>query len=355
MTPKERFLKALKIEKPDQVPLFDFLYSPMIFKEVLGIEPKFTAKEQLAAAKILGLDSVLIPMKDIFTSTKRFITENIYIDEWGVTYKIEPVSWPINAPVEYVIRDKKDLKKYKPPDPNIAERYEEMSKVIEMNNLNNDSIALGGGVFGSLSTAWLLQGPERMLLNTYDNPNLIKEIFKISNNYWIPCGINQINAGVDYLWLGEDLGFNTSPYFSLKTFRELLYPFLEEMITELRKVKKDIPIVFHCDGNFRIFIEDLIKLGLNGIHPFQRTAGWDIGEVKEKYGKRICIIGNIDSTRTLPYCTPEEVEKEVKETIDVAAKDGGYVLASDHSLHDGIPMINIWAMINAGKKYGKVY
>jgi uroporphyrinogen-III decarboxylase len=56
------------------------------------------------------------------------------------------------------------------------------------------------------------------------------------------------------------------------------------------------------------------------------------------YGHRWCIIGNIDSSRTLPYGTPADVAAEVREAIDTAAPGGGYILASDHSLHDGIPI-----------------
>jgi uroporphyrinogen decarboxylase len=70
----------------------------------------------------------------------------------------------------------------------------------------------------------------------------------------------------------------------------------------------------------------------------------DLRTIKEKYGHRFCIIGNIDSTRTLPFGTPEEVKAEVEEAIAIASPGGGYVLASDHSLHDGIPIENILAM-----------
>jgi uroporphyrinogen decarboxylase len=78
----------------------------------------------------------------------------------------------------------------------------------------------------------------------------------------------------------------------------------------------------------------------------------DLREMKEKYGHRLCIIGNIDSSRTLPYGSPAEVAAEVREAIDIAAPGGGYVLASDHSLHDGIPIENILEMFRVGREYG---
>jgi len=349
MTSKERFSIALKIKKPDRVPLFDFPFSPVIFRETLGIEPKFTAKEQLAAAMILGLDAIYIPYKVASTYKFKFIKKNVYLDEWGTPSKIDPAAWPINAPIEFIIKDNEDLKRLKAPDPNRSERFEEIIEVVKM---NRDRISLHGVVEGPMTRAWYLHGAEQIMWNVYDNPKLVKDIFKLANDFMIPLGINQIKAGVDCMWIGEDLGYSSGPFFSLGLFRELLYPFLEEIVREFRKVKSDIPILFHCCGDFKIFTEDIIKLGVAGIHPFQRTAGWDIKEVKEKYGDRICIIGNIDSSRTLPYGKPKDVEKEVKDTINIAGKGGGLVIASDHSLHDGISMENIWAMINAVEKYG---
>ncbi|MBN1583738.1 MAG: hypothetical protein JXA89_23735, partial [Anaerolineae bacterium] len=61
------------------------------------------------------------------------------------------------------------------------------------------------------------------------------------------------------------------------------------------------------------------------------------------------------SSRTLPYGTPDEVAAEVREAIDVAAPGGGYILASDHSLHDGIPVENITTMFTVGAKYGRAF
>jgi hypothetical protein len=42
----------------------------------------------------------------------------------------------------------------------------------------------------------------------------------------------------------------------------------------------------------------------------------------------------------------------VREAIEIAAPGGGYVLASDHSLHDGIPVENIRAMFRTGMECG---
>ena len=349
ITSKERFLKALKLEIPDKVPTFDFFMSPIIWKKIIGFEPTYTAKEQLAAALILGVDAVSLPTNPASNYKMQFIREDVYKDEWGGIRKKDPAAWPDDAPIDFILKDETDLKNLKRPDPDRPERYEEIIETVE---LNKGRIALGGVVDGPMTKAWYLHGADRIMWNVKDNPKFLKEIFKVMNEFSIPHGINQIKAGVDYMWVAEDLGYSSGPFFSRDTFLFFIFPFLEDIVKQLRRVKKDLLIAFHCCGDFKIFIEDLIGLGIQALNPFQRTAGWDIKEVKEKYGRRICIIGNIDSSRTLPYGTAEDVEREVKETIKIAGKKGGLVISSDHSLHDGIPMENIFAMYNAVEKYG---
>jgi uroporphyrinogen decarboxylase len=98
---------------------------------------------------------------------------------------------------------------------------------------------------------------------------------------------------------------------------------------------------------------DLIaETKIKSIHPLQRTAGMDLRKIKVEYGERFCIIGNIDSSGTLPFGTPEEVRAEVKQAIADGSSNGGYILASDHSLHDGIPIENIQAMFDQGLQTG---
>jgi uroporphyrinogen decarboxylase len=113
-----------------------------------------------------------------------------------------------------------------------------------------------------------------------------------------------------------------------------------------------VPVLLHSCGHITGFLDDLAQTKIASIHPLQRTAGMDLRSVKQKYGDRFCLIGNIDSSRTLPFGTPADVAAEVREAIDIAAPGGGFILASDHSLHDGIPIENILEMFRVGADYG---
>jgi uroporphyrinogen decarboxylase len=116
-----------------------------------------------------------------------------------------------------------------------------------------------------------------------------------------------------------------------------------------------LPALLHSCGRIEDYLDLLAATKLRSIHPLQRTAGMDLGSVKERYGKRFCIVGNIDSSRTLPYGNPEDVREEVRQAISTAAPGGGYILASDHSLHDGIPVENILAMFDEAHTMGSAF
>ena len=73
---------------------------------------------------------------------------------------------------------------------------------------------------------------------------------------------------------------------------------------------------------------------------------------KEKWGDRICLWGNIDLVKTLPYGTVAEVEAEVKQRIEDAGAGGGYICATANSITGFCKIENVFAMTNAVQKYG---
>lgn len=77
-------------------------------------------------------------------------------------------------------------------------------------------------------------------------------------------------------------------------------------------------------------LNDLIECSIDGLNPLEPLAGMDIGKIKHRIGKKVVLIGNIDCSHLLPFGTTEEVRKEVKKTIEVAA--------SSSELHNEIPL-----------------
>lgn len=353
MNPKERFLAALSLEEPDRVPVFDFLFCQDLFQEVIGRRPtSYNTPDAVELTLKLGLDGIWIPLGGKVGESSRYSPqiseEGVYVDEWGTIYRRSKVSWPIDAPIDYPIKDRKDFDTYQPPNPLAPGRLDDLKEVVKR---AKNKIFLIGEVAGPFTVAWLLTGYENICHLIYDDPDFLKELFKIANNFYITTGKMMIEAGADAMLVADDLGFNSGPFIRPEHFRKLILPYLEELIGELKGM--GVPVILHCDGNIDLLLDDLVATGISAYHPIERKAEMDLGRIKEKYGRRICLIGNVDSSATLPYGSREDVEEEVKECIRIAAPGGGYILASDHSLHDGIPVKNMLTMIRAAKKYGK--
>lgn len=70
--------------------------------------------------------------------------------------------------------------------------------------------------------------------------------------------------------------------------------------------------------------------------------------LKAKYGDRIVFWGGgVDTQKTLPFGTPQEVVMEVTERVQTFKKNGGFVFNTIHNLQASIPIENIVAMMEA--------
>ena len=347
-TRKARFLTAIRGGQPDRAPMFDFLFQQPLYEELIGHRPgTYNARDAVACALALDHDAVWLPFGGFNGFLPKFLDANTYVNEWGTTYRHNDASWPINAPIDYPIKSRQDLARYRPPDPTLPGRTAELEAFWEA---EHDDLALTGGVTGPFITCWLLMGYE---LAFAMRSTTIPTCSSRYSNSPTPSTWRRPAAAsrrVVTPWVSDNLGDSSHGFLKLEHFRDLYLPYLAELVGYVDSL--GAPALLHSCGHFTDYLPDLAQTKIAAIHPLQRTAGMDLGWVKEHYGKRFCIIGNIDSSRTLPFGTPADVAAEVREAIDIAAPGGGYVLASDHSLHDGIPLENIRTMFRVGREYG---
>lgn len=351
MKRKERFMAALNLQEPDRVPMFDFLFQQPMYEALIGHRPEaYNGRDAVECALALDHDGVWLPFGGATGYEPKFLAEDVYLDEWGTTYRKNAASWPIDAPIDYPVKGRGDLRAYRPPDPTLPGRDSEIRAAVDM---NNDDMAILGGVTGPLTTAWMLMGYEGISYALYDDPALVTQVLNISNEYYKEAARLCVAAGCIGMWVSEDLGDSTRGFFRLEQFRKYFLPPLAELVEYIDRL--NVPVLLHSCGHITDYLDDLAQTKIASVHPLQRTAGMDLRQVKEKYGRRWCIIGNIDSSRTLPYGTPADVAAEVRQAIDIAAPGGGYILASDHSLHDGIPVEHIVELFRVGREYGGAF
>lgn len=349
---KERFLTALTGGQPDYIPLFEFPCSQNLFEHVLGHRPDtYNSPDVIELSLKLGLDGTFIPyggFKGYSARIDQILDEHTMVDEWGTTYKDTGTSWPMGSPIAYPISCRQDLAGKKFPDPTLPSRLDDIRLALE---LSKDRVAVVGGINGPLTVAQMLTGFETLMMSLYTDPSFVDDLLKIGFEYYQEGIRRMIDAGVDAICIAEDMGYATGLYMSPAHFRRHIFPLLEELIEQTKG--RGVSLFLHCDGNINTILDDLVEMGINGLHPIERKANMDIISIKKKYGNRLCLIGNVDATYTLCSGSPDDVQTEVIELVRTVAPGGAYVLASDSDLRDDMPVENILAMIDAGKKYGK--
>ncbi|HEX7630388.1 MAG TPA: uroporphyrinogen decarboxylase family protein, partial [Candidatus Methylomirabilis sp.] len=121
--------------------------------------------------------------------------------------------------------------------------------------------------------------------------------------------------GFDVFASTDDMAFNTAPFFSPAVFRELVLPWYARIAKKI-----SLPWVIHSDGYILPFVDDLLSVGIAGLHPIEKGA-MDIQAMKRDYGDRLCLLGNVD-LNLLGMGSPEAVEQEVRELIRVVGPGG---------------------------------
>ena len=103
--------------------MFDFLYQQPLYEELIRKKPdSYNGIDTTNCAFALDHDGVWIRFGEFSGLQPNFLEENVYKDEWGTTSKINDPSWPIDAPIDYPIKTRDDLRKYKSPDPTLPGR-----------------------------------------------------------------------------------------------------------------------------------------------------------------------------------------------------------------------------------------
>lgn len=87
-------------------------------------------------------------------------------------------------------------------------------------------------------------------------------------------------------------------------------------------------------------------MGIDVLNPIQWNCGnWDLKELKESYGEKICFHSAVDNQHTLPNGSPEEVRKEVGYLVDTLGNDGtGFILGPCHNLQSNTSVKNILSL-----------
>ncbi len=190
-------------------------------------------------------------------------------------------------------------------------------------------------------------GDEKFLMILAIEPDLAFAMIEQHNRFRLEHALKSLEAGggrIHELHGGGDYGTQNGLLISKEMFRKFFKRLYVDFYTEIRK-HFEVEIFFHCCGAIVELIPELIEIGVTILDPIQVSAhSMNIEYLKNRFGDRLTFHGGIDIQQLLPYGTIRQVKSEVRRTIDILGRDGGYILAPTHCLQPDTPVENILAM-----------
>ena len=147
---------------------------------------------------------------------------------------------------------------------------------------------------------------------------------------------------------GTDFGTQRGPFISNAAYRELYKPF-HERVNALIHEKSPWKTFIHSCGSVYNLIPEFIEAGFDILNPVQCSAAcMDPADLKKAFGDNMVFWGGgVDTQKTIAFGTPEEVQREVRQRIDVLNRGGGMVFNSIHNVQGPTPTQNMLAMFEA--------
>jgi uroporphyrinogen decarboxylase len=336
MTGEQRIIRALQIKQADRVPHFEWYIDRKVIDALLpgASYEKFCYE--------FGNDAICIDCD----FDKKFIEGGLIQDEWGMIKKDtgEAHAFPVDGP----IRTLQDIESYIPPDPYKPGRYASVEKAIKEHGGKKALVLHLNDVFSIPSR---MMPFDTFLIKIFEDPETVKALVKMSVDVNLKLAKEAAKRGIKIVYTGDDYAYNSGPIFSPAKFRELFYPELKRVVTGYKEL--GLYVIKHTDGYIMPILDMIIDSGFDCLDPIDPIAGMDLGKMKQDYGHRICLKGNVDCSTTLSFKSEADTIAETKKCLESAMKGGGYILSSSNSIHSAVKPSNYMAMLDTVKKFGR--
>jgi len=372
MSARKRVIQALNHEEPDCIPLFCQILMPGFERELLNYwgdsytkERKyklsyrnFNLEYKLGFDMSWGFDSfpIFIPQKHMQEyPLPKLSDNNKYIDING---KIFLKQKDTDMGVAYYLKNYLDTEEK-------ADYFHETYFAIEWEeapnfarNINKrlrkfptDEFVPCCHLDPILEPLWQGLGLGLLIKLIRKNKSKIKHYIELRAKKLITAAKLNAETDFDVFFICDDTALKNTTMLNPKYHRELIIPAYKQAVQILRKAGKYV--CFHSDGFTEPYFEGLIEAGFSAVESLEPMAGMNLKHLKEVYGDKLCLIGNIDVSQLLPYGTRDEVVKAVKNCIHDAGEGGGYILSPCTDITNSCKLENVIEMISATKKYGK--
>ncbi|RJP29915.1 MAG: hypothetical protein C4527_10580 [Candidatus Omnitrophota bacterium] len=214
-----------------------------------------------------------------------------------------------------------------------------------------EDFAVFGSVCEPFEYLWRVIGSENALLWMASDTDKLAAFVDRIGAFMLELAKAQIDAGKGrlsgmYIW--GDVAYRKGMLFNPQRWREIFKPHVKALIDLFHQ--QELMVIYHGCGNAIAIFDDLVAIGLDGYNPVEAKADLDVVELKKKYDKKLAFVGNID-IRALESNDPRKIEQEVLYKLQ-AAKGGGFVFQSDHSVSSEVEPESYEHAIRLLRQYG---
>ena len=314
---KQRIGAAFKTTFADQKPQMDripaYLITGQCNAQLIGAsikewlqDPQVFVKAQVAAYERFRPD-ILLMMWDLLMDAEAIGNELKYPeDSLCITTKA-------------ALEDKGKLGSLQLPDPQKDGRLPGyLEAVADTKKIVADAI-VSAVIAGPWTIAIGLRGATELIRDALKDPDYVHELMQF-------CTRQSISFAEAIIPLGVGLGYSEAPascsLISPKMYRSFVFPYHKQIVDHFKARK--VGIGLHICGYADPILEDMVNTGVTNISV---DAPTDLAKAVEASRGRAVLIGNLD-TNLFYSGSREEMRQAVKNCIDAAPSDSGYIISS---------------------------
>ena len=188
---------------------------------------------------------------------------------------------------------------------------------------------------------WMAEFPERM-----------GEVINRIGAFYLEMAKAELAAGagmLDGFVIWGDVAYRKCTFMSPDYWRRYFKPWVAA-ITDAAHAA-GLPVIYHGCGNVQAILSDYIEIGVDAYNPLEAKAGMDVVELRRQYGHRIGFCGNGD-IQIWESGDRKAIRRDVLRKLN-AAKGGGYIFQSDHSVSSGVSGKAYDYIVKLVREFGK--
>lgn len=346
------FLRACRKEKVEQTPIWIMRQAGRYLPEYRAVRAKANF---LTMCKTPDLASeVTVQPVDIIGVDAAILFSDILVipEAMGMKLSVEEGRGPV---FEHPIRNAEDVKLLKEIDP-----FKDLKYVMDAIKITKDALDKRVPLIGFAGSPWTLltymvegkgsKNFSEIKKLIYNNPFLAHTLLIKIADAVADYLSAKIESGVDAVQIFDTWGGILSP----SDFRTYSLQYIQHIIDKLKR--KDQPVIVFAKGVHH----DLKKLSKTGADVLGIDWTFDMGDVRDKVGKKVALQGNLDPT--VLYAPQETIREEAVKILKVFNGEPGHIFNLGHGILPDVDPENAKALVRIvheesakmyKKKFGK--